>query len=220
MREMEPLNPSAHTKNNIVKRPNKENVKEKGYYYKERVLEALVVGEGDEGEMYGSGGGGSGSDGGGGPGSGYHDSNSGYGHESTEAYYKKMIETNPGNALLLANYATFLKEVKGDLGKAEEYYGRAILVNPNDGNVLSLYADRIWLTQKDASRAHAYFDQAVKSDPDDCYVLASYAWFLWDVDEEELKDEPSGQCGIIETAYSVPTTYLGGVHWPPLTAVS
>ncbi|MCD7449998.1 hypothetical protein HAX54_002715 [Datura stramonium] len=133
-------------------------------------------------------------DGGNGPGSGSSsgsdDSNSWHGHDSTEAYYKKMIETYPGNALLLANYARFLKEVKGDLGKAKEYCERATVVNPRDGNVLSLYADLIRLTQKDASRAHAYFDQAVKSDPDDCYVVASYARFLWDAeerDEEELK---------------------------------
>lgn len=39
------------------------------------------------------------------------DSNRWHGNENTEAYYKKMIETYPGNALLLANYARFLKEV-------------------------------------------------------------------------------------------------------------
>ena len=29
----------------------------------------------------------------------------------TNAYYQKLIEADPGNSLLLANYATFLKEV-------------------------------------------------------------------------------------------------------------
>nr|GMC75001.1 Serine/threonine-protein kinase [Ipomoea batatas] len=90
-----------------------------------------------------------------------------HGHDSTDAYYQKMIEANPGNALLLANYAKFLKEVRGDTVKAEEYCGRAILANPSDGSVLSLYADLIWQTHKDSARAQSYFDQAVKSDPDD-----------------------------------------------------
>ncbi|XP_015079394.1 uncharacterized protein LOC107023273 [Solanum pennellii] len=146
--------------------------------------------DGGGGKVYSGGcwtGGGSGGDGSGsGSGSGSDNSNGWHGNENTEAYYKKMIETYPRNALLLANYARFLKEVKGDLVKAEEYCGRAVVLNPRDGNVLSLYADLIWLTQKNASRANAYFDQAVKFDPHDCYVVASYARFLWDA-EEELK---------------------------------
>lgn len=144
--------------------------------------------DGGGGKVYSGGrwtGGGRGGDGSG-SGSGSDNSNGWHGNENTEAYYKKMIETYPTNALLLANYARFLKEVKGDLVKAEEYCGRAVVLNPMDGNVLSLYADLIWLTQKNASRANAYFDQAVKFDPHDCYVVASYARFLWDA-EEELK---------------------------------
>ncbi|KAJ8774721.1 hypothetical protein K2173_017167 [Erythroxylum novogranatense] len=112
-----------------------------------------------------------------------------YRRDSTDAYYQKMIEANPDNALLLGNYAKFLKEVQGDLAKAEEFFGRAILANPNDGHTLSLYADLIWESQKDAQRAESYFDQAVKTDPDDCYVLASYARFLWDAAEEEEEEE-------------------------------
>ncbi|XP_047162298.1 uncharacterized protein LOC124832203 isoform X1 [Vigna umbellata] len=108
-----------------------------------------------------------------------------YGRDWTDAYYQNMIEANPNNALLLGNYAKFLKEVRGDYPKAGEYLERAILVNPGDANVLSLYADLIWQTEKNADRAEGYFDQAVKSSPDDCYVLASYAKFLWDVEEDE-----------------------------------
>ncbi|GMH20550.1 hypothetical protein Nepgr_022391 [Nepenthes gracilis] len=129
------------------------------------------------------------------------------GNGSTDVYYLKMIEANPGNSLLLGNYARFLKEVRGDLAKAEEYCGRAIMANPNDGNVLSLYADLVWQSHKDASRAESYFDQAVKSAPDDCYVLASYARFLWDVEED---DEGQG-----EAAIAAPLSFLTELHPPP-----
>ncbi|KAM7262523.1 hypothetical protein ACFE04_000206 [Oxalis oulophora] len=108
--------------------------------------------------------------------------------DRTDLYYRKMIEANPENGLLLSNYAKFLKETRADLVKAEEYFRRAILANPNDGNVLSMYADLIWDNHKDASRANSYFDQAVKASPDDSYVLASYARFLWDTEEDEEED--------------------------------
>ncbi|KAA8541916.1 hypothetical protein F0562_023068 [Nyssa sinensis] len=189
----------------------------------DRMLQTLVVGGGTGGDG-GGGGGGRGS--GGGDGSGSYDSNHGHGHESTDAYYQKMIESNSGNALLLGNYAKFLKEVRGDLVKAEEYCERAILANPNDGNVLSLYADLIWQTKKDAHRAETYFDQAVKTDPNDCYVLASYARFLWQAEEEE--EEEGGGGGEEEVRHGIgisctlpPPMFLEGTcHRPPLTAAS
>ncbi|KAI3711696.1 hypothetical protein L1987_70236 [Smallanthus sonchifolius] len=135
--------------------------------------------------LYGNGGGGGGGEGkrsgGGGHGNDHED-------ESTDLYYRSMIEANPENPMLLSNYAKYLKEVRGDFTKAEEYCSRAILVNPNDGNVLSMYADLIWETHKDAPRAQSYFDQAVQASPDDCYVMASYARFLWDADDEEEEE--------------------------------
>lgn len=111
-----------------------------------------------------------------------------YGSDATDVYYQNMIESNPGNSLILANYAKYLKEVRCDFVKAEEFCSRAILANPSDGNALSMYADLIWETQKDSSRAQSYFDQAVKASPDDCYVMASYARFLWDADEEDEEE--------------------------------
>lgn len=119
----------------------------------------------------------------------YRFGDSNHGNDSTDVYYRTMIEANPENPLFLSNYAKYLKEVRRDYVKAEEYCGRAILANPNDGNVLSLYADLIWECHKDSSRAENYFDQAVKAAPDDCYVLASYARFLWDAEEEEDENE-------------------------------
>nr|GEZ61713.1 hypothetical protein [Tanacetum cinerariifolium] len=113
------------------------------------------------------------------------------GDDGTDLYYKAMIGANPGNSLILENYAKYLKEVRGDLVKAEEFCSRAILANPSDGNALSMYADLIWTTQKDSSRAETYFDQAVKASPDDCYVMASYARFLWDADEEDEEEVSS-----------------------------
>uniref|UniRef100_A0A7N0TCX0 Uncharacterized protein n=1 Tax=Kalanchoe fedtschenkoi TaxID=63787 RepID=A0A7N0TCX0_KALFE len=151
------------------------------------VEEGCGVGSGGGGMICGGGRGGGGSDGDdrGTPRNWDPD----HGSYATDAFYKSMISADPGNSLLLSNYAKYLKEVRGDLVKAEEFCGRAILANPTDGDVLSLYADLIWQTQKDAPRAETYFDQAVKAAPDDCYVRASYAKFLWDVEDEEEEGE-------------------------------
>lgn len=119
----------------------------------------------DSGVLVEEGGGGGGFDKNDGGVSRFGDSN--HGNDSTDLYYRAMIEANPENTLFLSNYAKYLKEVRKDYVKAEEYCGRAILANPNDGNVLSLYADLIWECHQDAHRAETYFDQAVKAAPDD-----------------------------------------------------
>ena len=81
---------------------------------KDSILQTLVVGGGvgsNGGRICGGGGRGSdGGDGGDVGGSGFFGSNN-HGSDSTDAYYQTMIEANPGNALLLGNYAKFLKEV-------------------------------------------------------------------------------------------------------------
>lgn len=123
-------------------------------------------------------------------GSGFRDSNGG--SEIMEMYYQEMVAADPGNSMVLSNYARFLKEFKGDFKRAEEFCGRAILANPIDGNVLSLYADLMWQTYDDSTRAQFYFDRAVKSAPNDSYILASYARFLW-----EDEDECEGQDGTV-----------------------
>uniref|UniRef100_A0A0C9S268 TSA: Wollemia nobilis Ref_Wollemi_Transcript_21754_1291 transcribed RNA sequence n=1 Tax=Wollemia nobilis TaxID=56998 RepID=A0A0C9S268_9CONI len=149
----------------------------------EEGLKSVGLGFGTGGSGEGGGGGGHGGGGDGGSSGGAADSN------GTDIYYQKMLESNPGNPLLLRNYAKFLHEVHGDFARAEEYYGRAILANPGDGEVLSLYAKLIWETRKDPPLAEAYFDQAVQANPDDCYVLASYAHFLWNSEEDDDTSE-------------------------------
>ncbi|KAK3210933.1 hypothetical protein Dsin_015639 [Dipteronia sinensis] len=163
------------------------------------------------GGVYGGGGRGGRSGGGDGRWGSWESNNNG--NDSMDVYYQKMIKADPGNPLLLCNYAKFLKEVRGDFVKAEEYCGRAVLANPSDGNVLSMYADLVWQTQKDAPRAEAYFDQAVKATPDDCHVLASYAHFLWDSEEDEEEEE------MTKTS---PNSYFDGLNPlpPPLAAAS
>ncbi|XP_010520575.1 PREDICTED: uncharacterized protein LOC104799641 [Tarenaya hassleriana] len=145
----------------------------------------VLVGTGAGGKIYDGDGGSNGGDGDGGCGS--WDPN--HGNDVIEAHYQKLIAANPGNALLLSNYAKFLKEVRGDLLKAEEYCGRAILANPKDGDVLSMYGELIWQSHGDSSRAETYFHQAVKAAPDDCYVHASYARFLWDAEDGDEDEE-------------------------------
>ncbi|KAL9250055.1 hypothetical protein AKJ16_DCAP05523 [Drosera capensis] len=159
---------------------------------RKEMLQRLLPSSGldvEDGGCVGGGNGGRRAHGGGGRGG----TGGGDGGVDMECYYQEMIRANPGDALLLGNYAGYLKEVQGDLAKAEEYCGRAILANPNDGSLLSMYGDIIWQTKRDMDRAQSYFDQAVKSSPDDSYVLASYAKFMWDVEEEEDEEAEEDQ---------------------------
>ncbi|XP_022750282.1 uncharacterized protein LOC111299379 [Durio zibethinus] len=110
------------------------------------------------------------------------------GKQRMDEYYENMIKTHPGETLLLTNYAKFLKEVRGDLLKAEEYCQRAVVLKPDDGEILSMYGDLIWINHGDGARAQSYFDRAVEASPDDCHVLASYARYLWTAESEEEEE--------------------------------
>ncbi|KAL0538342.1 hypothetical protein IC582_027358 [Cucumis melo] len=106
-----------------------------------------------------------------------------------EEYYKKMVVENPGNALVLSNYAEFLYKRKGDLRRAEEYYSRAILMDSQDGEILSKYAKLVWELHHDQQKAISYFQRALQASPHDSHVQAAYANFLWETEENE--DEQS-----------------------------
>ncbi|KAK9027135.1 hypothetical protein V6N11_066979 [Hibiscus sabdariffa] len=107
------------------------------------------------------------------------------GKRRMDEYYRDMIRTYPGETLLLTNYAKFLKEVQGDLLKAEEYCRKAVVVNPDDGEILSMYGDLIWVNHGDEALAQYYFDRAVKASPNNCHVLASYARYLWTTEKDD-----------------------------------
>ncbi|GER35451.1 tetratricopeptide repeat protein [Striga asiatica] len=74
----------------------------------------------------------------------------GGGAEKSEigAYYRKMLEPDPSNFLLLTNYGRYLHEVERESVKAEEYYGRAILSSPGVGEALSLYGKLIGIKRE------------------------------------------------------------------------
>lgn len=110
-----------------------------------------------------------GSDGGGGGGRRWSSGGSGGGGEQhgMEEYYKKMVVENPGNALVLSNYAEFLYQKKRDLRGAEEYYSRAILMDSQDGEILSKYAKLVWELHHDQQKALSYFQRALQASPHD-----------------------------------------------------
>ncbi|XP_042501380.1 myelin transcription factor 1-like protein [Macadamia integrifolia] len=110
-------------------------------------------------------------------------------YEQLQQHYEKIIEDNPGNPLMLGNYARYLYKVKEDYRKAEEFYSRAILAEPNEGEVLSEYAKLRWEIHGDKERASNYFARSVQASPENCHVRAAYASFLWDTEESEDEQE-------------------------------
>ncbi|KAJ9182341.1 hypothetical protein P3X46_006345 [Hevea brasiliensis] len=103
---------------------------------------------------------------------------------NVEEYYRRMVEENPSNSLVLRNYAQFLYQ-KGDLPGAEEYYSRAVLADPGDGEIMSHYAKLVWEAHRDHSKASSFFEQAVQAAPEDSHVVAAYASFLWETEGNE-----------------------------------
>ena len=119
-----PPKPKRQPNNNNKTRPHSQQRRDKPTIEFERLFSSSGLGEksvasgasqtlvvGGGAGINGGDGGGRGLDGGDSGGSGFFEGNN-RGSESTEAYYLKMIDANPGNSLMLGNYAKFLKEVK------------------------------------------------------------------------------------------------------------
>ncbi|KAI0493520.1 hypothetical protein KFK09_023638 [Dendrobium nobile] len=138
--------------------------------------------------MVGGGGGGDGRDGN----CSLKTDHGGEGYE-LEMYYKRVIEEDPGNALILRNYAQFLYECKRNLVQAEEYYSRAILADPDDAETISQYGKLVWELHGDFERASTYIERAANIDQNNCFVQAAYASFLWETAEEEVEEDDGSQ---------------------------
>ncbi|KAJ6339064.1 hypothetical protein OIU76_008514 [Salix suchowensis] len=153
---------------------------------RERISEEMHLARGPGIDCGGNGNGGWGGFGGrsGGGSGGEFDSGGGDGGDmhGTEEYYKRMVHENPGNPLVLRNYAQFLYQTKRDLQGAEEFYSRAILADPKDGEILSQYGRLVWESHQDHDRASSYFERGVQASPEDCHVHAAYASFLWETE--------------------------------------
>src|SRR5204863_56731 len=59
--------------------------------------------------------------------------------DAAESYFKRAIEADPNNAMMLFQYAYFLQSERGDLDAAESYYKRLIAAEPNDALSLCNY---------------------------------------------------------------------------------
>ncbi|WCJ38218.1 hypothetical protein M5689_019291 [Euphorbia peplus] len=152
------------------------------------IAEEIYIGRGLEIDNNGDGSGGGGIRGGGGGGGFYWTGGGGDGggeRRGTEEYFKMMVHQNPGNPLVLRNYAQFLYQTKRDLLGAHEYYSRAILADPEDGEILSQYAKVEWELNGDEGKASSYHELAIQASPQDCHVHAAYASFLWEIEEDE-----------------------------------
>ncbi|KAI3683356.1 hypothetical protein L1987_83859 [Smallanthus sonchifolius] len=101
--------------------------------------------------------------------------------------YKKMVDEDPSNPVILKNYAHLLQS-NGDLHRAEEYYFRATQADPKDGETLMQYAKLVWELHHVQDRALGYFEAAVLAAPDDPHIRAAYASFMWEIDDNDDED--------------------------------
>ncbi|GAB2233016.1 hypothetical protein Droror1_Dr00002229 [Drosera rotundifolia] len=100
-------------------------------------------------------------------------------YSRTDLLYQMSLAQEPGNPLLLSNYAKFLYLVARDYDRAEECFDRAVQSDQGDAETLSQYATFLWLIRKDIWRAEGRYQQAMAAEPDNPYHASKYANFLW-----------------------------------------
>lgn len=74
--------------------------------------------------------------------------------------YESSLDMNPGNTLVLNNYAYFLAESGRDLDKAEKMSGLAVKENPENSTFLDTYA-WVFFKKKEYKLARIYIESAL-----------------------------------------------------------
>ncbi|KAM0825319.1 hypothetical protein ACQ4PT_069637 [Festuca glaucescens] len=97
----------------------------------------------------------------------------------TEQRYEMAVSEEPGNALLLANFAQFLYLVQRDHDRAEHYFKRAVRAEPADAETLGWYAAFLWKARNDLAAAEETYQEAIAAEPSNGHHAAAYAHFLW-----------------------------------------
>lgn len=94
--------------------------------------------------------------------------------EQAFAAYDSCLQWKPDNIGCLNNYAYYLSESDGDLGKAEEMSYKTIKAEPKNGTYLDTYA-WILFKQKRFAEAKIYIDQTLQCDSDSSAVILEHA---------------------------------------------
>ncbi|XP_047045780.1 uncharacterized protein LOC124650279 [Lolium rigidum] len=103
----------------------------------------------------------------------------------TEQWYELAVAEEPGNSLILANFAQFLYLTRNDHKRAEHYFERAVRAEPADAEALSRYATFLWKARDDVAVAEETYQEAIAADPGNAHYAAAYAHFLWNTGGDE-----------------------------------
>ncbi|KAH7282533.1 hypothetical protein KP509_35G034900 [Ceratopteris richardii] len=122
--------------------------------------------------------------------------------DRTDLTYQEEIRMDPGNPLLLANYAQFLHLVRHHNARAESFFRRALAAAPDgaDADVMAKFANFLWIAKGDLAEAERTFQAAAEAEPTNAYHAGSYANFLWS--SEACRAEETSTC-LIDDNFSI-----------------
>ncbi|KAF8644211.1 hypothetical protein HU200_066515 [Digitaria exilis] len=79
-------------------------------------------------------------------------------HVRTQQRYEQAVADDPGNSLILANFAQFLYLVQNE-------HDRAVRAEPADAEALSRYATFLWKARDDLAGAEDAYQEAIAAEP-------------------------------------------------------
>lgn len=106
-------------------------------------------------------------------------------YEQSDNYFKKVLELDPDNKLVLNNYSYYLSQREEKLKKALGYSYKVIRDEPNNPTYLDTYAWILYKMEK-FSEAKKYIEKAIENGGmDDADVLEHYGDILYKTGNEE-----------------------------------